>query len=338
MSRLRVIESVSNDPWFNLALEERLLRSIEKDTVVLYLWRNAPTVVIGRHQNPWVECRLDAMDAEGVKLSRRASGGGAVYHDLGNSNFTFVCRRSDYSVPRQIGVVVDALKRLEIDARFAGRNDILVGDRKVSGSAFFGTGDRWLHHGTLLLHADLGRLAHYLTVSPAKIESKAVASVRARVANLREFAPDLDHAAAGGALVEAFAEEYGRGFSIERLDPESLTGEDPELVRLYDRYRDETWRYGRTPRFTHQLERRFDWGGVELHLEVADGTIREAAIFTDALSLDLVDALVGAIEGTAYRRADVAARIEATEGAHPEHGSAARDVAAWLAESLPSAG
>jgi len=336
MPRLRVIESVSNDPWFNLALEERLLRSIEEDTVVLYLWRNDPTVVIGRHQNPWVECRLDAMDADDVKLSRRASGGGAVYHDLGNSNFTFVTRRPNYSVERQIGVVVDALKRLGIDARFKGRNDILVGDRKVSGSAFFATGERWLHHGTLLLHADLGRLAHYLTVSPAKIASKAVASVRSRVANLREFAPEIDHAAAGGALIEAFAEEYGRGFSIERLDPETLTNEDPELVRLYEHYRDETWRYGRTPRFTHQLEHRFEWGGVDLRLDVSDGTIREAAIFTDALSLGLVDALVEALEGTAYRRADVAATIQSSEGAHAKHGAQAKDVATWLADALPT--
>ena len=125
---LRVIESVSHDPWFNLALEEWLFEHTTPDEMVFYLWRNGPTVVIGRHQNPWVECRLEDMDRDGVKLARRASGGGAVFHDLGNTNFTFAARRRNYNVARQIDVILDALSRLGVEARFSGRNDIVVGE------------------------------------------------------------------------------------------------------------------------------------------------------------------------------------------------------------------
>jgi lipoate-protein ligase A len=169
----RYVESVSHDPWFNLALEEWLFESAGPEEMVFYLWRNGPTVVIGRHQNPWVECRLEDMDRDGVKLARRPTGGGAVYHDLGNTNFTFTCRRDVYDVERQIGVILDGLRRVGVEARFSGRNDIVVGDRKVSGSAFRGRKDRWLHHGTLLLHADLGRLGHYLTAPPPRSRARA---------------------------------------------------------------------------------------------------------------------------------------------------------------------
>ncbi len=334
--RTRLIESTSHDPWLNLALEERLFASAADDEVVLYLWRNASTVVIGRHQNPWVECRLDDMARDGVRLARRTSGGGAVFHDLGNTNFTFVMRREHYSVPRQIGVVTAAVAAMGAATEFSGRNDVVVDGRKVSGSAFLGRGDRWMHHGTLLLDADLGRLAHYLKPDPAKIRSKGVASVRARVANLAEFVDGADHEMASAALVAAFASEYGGAPQAQRVDPRELAAADPELREWTERHADDAWRFGRTPRFSHHLRHRFPWGGIDLHLDVAKGLVTDVEVFSDALDVTLIDDLVAALRGARYRRDDVADRIDERVGSDAAHGDQARDVAAWLRTALGS--
>jgi len=332
--RLRVVESISHDPWFNLALEEWLFDTVEPGELVFYLWRNGPTVVIGRHQNPWVECRVEAMERDGVTLARRTSGGGAVFHDLGNTNFTFTTHRPHYSVERQIDTIVVGLGKLGVDAAFSGRNDIVVAGRKVSGSAFFGRKDRWLHHGTLLVDANLGRLSHYLTVAPAKIESKGVQSVRSRVANLSESHAGLDHARLCGALLESFVDTYGSGFSLQRMDPESMT-DDEGLRAIVARFAAEEWRFGRTPVFTHRLENRFPWGGLELLLDVKKGVIKDATIHSDCLSVPLVDALVDALRGAAYRREDLARRILARAPAAAPFHDQAGDVATWLRAALP---
>lgn len=333
--RVRVIESAGHDPWFNLALEEWLFASVEPGTVVVYVWRNAATVVIGRHQNPWVECRVDAMERDGIRLARRASGGGAVFHDLGNTNFTFATHRPHYDQAIQVAVILDALDRLGIDATFSGRNDILVEGRKVSGSAYFGRRDRWLHHGTLLIDADLSRLSHYLTVPPAKIESKGVQSVRSRVANLSEFVPGLDHDRVRDALLDAVREAYGRPFEVEVMDPLDHPDSD-ELAATVARYTDDAWRFGRTPAFTHRLQHRFPWGGVDLHLDVKRNTIRDVELFSDALSTDLVRDVVAALTGAAYRRDDLAARLR--DGVDPAapHRAEAESLARWLADALPA--
>lgn len=331
--RLRVIVSRDHDPWRNLAFEDWVFRTVDEDELVFYVWRNGPTVVIGRHQNPWVECRLDDMARDGIKLARRSSGGGAVFHDLGNTNFTFATRRRHYSVERQIGTITAALSRLGMEAAFSGRNDIVVDGRKVSGSAFFGRGDRWLHHGTLLIDADLGRLSHYLTVAPAKIAAKGVKSVRARVANLVDFVPDLGHEAVVEALLDAFRAEYGRGFELVTADPESI--DDAELAELVRHYGDETWRYGRTPQFSHELSKRFVWGGLDLHVDVKRGVVDDVEIFSDALSLELIDALRESLLGSKYRRDDAATRLVARTPDDAPWAAAATDVAEWLRGVLP---
>ena len=332
--RVRVIESAGHDPWFNLALEEWLFNSVEPGTLVFYLWRNASTVVIGRHQNPWTECRVEAMERDGIRLARRPSGGGAVFHDLGNTNFTFTSHRRHYDQKHQIAIIVDALARLGVTAEFSGRNDILVDGRKISGSAYFGRKDQWLHHGTLLIDADLSRLSHYLTVAPAKIKSKGVASVRARVANLVDFVPTLDHQAVRSALFESVRELYGCDFEIETMDPADHPSSE-ELAATVARYTDDTWRFGRTPAFTHHLEQRFPWGGVDLHLDVKKNEIRDVEIFSDCLSTDLVSDVCAALRGGAYRREDLAQRIHDSVPADAAYRAEAEDVAAWIAVALP---
>ncbi|STT52365.1 lipoate-protein ligase A [Klebsiella pneumoniae] len=193
MSTLRLLLSDSYDPWFNLAVEECIFRQMPATQRVLFLWRNADTVVIGRAQNPWKECNTRRMEEDHVRLARRSSGGGAVFHDLGNTCFTFMAGKPEYDKTVSTAIVLTALNSLGVTAEASGRNDLVVktdsGDRKVSGSAYRETMDRGFHHGTLLLNADLSRLANYLNPDQKKLQAKGITSVRGRVANLVELLP-----------------------------------------------------------------------------------------------------------------------------------------------------
>ena len=197
MSTLRLLISDSYDPWFNLAVEECIFRQMPATQRVLFLWRNADTVVIGRAQNPWKECNTRRMEEDNVRLARRSSGGGAVFHDLGNTCFTFMAGKPEYDKTISTSIVLNALNSLGVTAEASGRNDLVVktpdGDRKVSGSAYRETMDRGFHHGTLLLNADLSRLANYLNPDKKKLQAKGITSVRGRVANLVELLPGITH-------------------------------------------------------------------------------------------------------------------------------------------------
>ena len=188
---LSVLTAEGTDPRRNLALEATLLHQVRPGEEILYLWQNQRTVVIGRNQLATNECRIQALEADGGHLVRRLSGGGAVYHDLGNLNFTFLTCRRDYDVTRQTEVILQAVRALGIPAERNGRNDLTVDGQKFSGHAYYQTGDQCYHHGTLMVSVDLAPLEGYLNVSPLKLQAKGVASVRARVGNLADFCPGL---------------------------------------------------------------------------------------------------------------------------------------------------
>lgn len=304
MSRLRLLLSDSHDPLFNLAVEECIFRQMDPKQRVLFLWRNANTVVIGRAQNPWKECNTRRMEEDGVTLARRSSGGGAVFHDLGNSCFTFMAGKPEYDKSISTAIVLDALTRLGVEAFASGRNDLLVatpdGERKVSGSAYRETHDRGFHHGTLLLDADLGRLANYLNPDPKKLAAKGISSVRSRVANLCELLPGIDHQQVSEALQEAFFSHYGERVLPEHISPEQMP-DLPGFADTFARQRSWEWNFGHAPAFSHQLDERFGWGGVELHFDVEKGVIGRAQIFSDSLDPAPLDALAARLPGTAYR-------------------------------------
>lgn len=329
---IRWMRSCSTVPYGNLALEEVLLDRVEPGEVLLYLWQNRKTVVIGRNQNPWRECRVQALERDGGFLARRRSGGGAVFHDLGNLNFTFVARHPDYDVARQLGVVTAALARLGVDARPQGRNDLCVGTRKISGNAFQNREDRGCHHGTLMLDVDLGALGNYLSPSADKLQSKGVASVRSRVVNLRELCPQVTVDQLCTLLVEAFGQEYSlppEELTVERLDAAAQA----QLEATAAFYASWDWRLGRPIPFTQELIHRFPWGEVQLQLQVTGGRVEGAAAFSDALGTQLFVDLPGALAGCPYDAEALAARV-AGLGQDEQGCAMAQDLAGLIRERL----
>ncbi|MCD5411063.1 MAG: lipoate--protein ligase [Clostridiales bacterium] len=303
--KTRIVISKSLDPAYNLSFEEWLLANVDEETVIMYLWQNQNTVVIGRNQNPWKECRLDLMKKDSVKLVRRLSGGGAVYHDLGNLNFTFVSHKKNYNLDRQVGIIISALKKVGIDAESSGRNDIVIDGSKFSGNAFLVEKNNRMQHGTILIDVDMKALSKYLNVSKLKVQSKGIESVKARVINLKDIDETLTVSKMKTLLVDAFIEEYGHVGEINNYDEESIKN----LVAA-DKYNRWEWNYSDSPSFSIQLEKKFDWGIVDFNFNLKDGKIFEASIYSDALFVDGFREFADAIIGTELVGVKLAAKCE----------------------------
>lgn len=299
-----LIQSPSHDPWWNLALEEFLLKKAEHD-VILYLWQNAHTVVIGKNQNPWKECRTTLLEQEGGRLARRLSGGGAVYHDLGNLNFTILLPREQFDLPKQMEVIRVAAELAGVEATVSGRNDVLAGGRKFSGNAFYKGQKAAYHHGTLLIHADMERLGRYLSPDRKKLRSKGVDSVPSRVVNLGSRVPGLTVEAMKQAMTQAFAMQYGA------TEPLVLTEAELEEVRLLaQRNGSWQWNYGQKLPFDTTWEERFPWGGIEIHLQVEQGRVAAAKVYTDAMDPGWAPRLEQRLTGSRFTAGELCAAAQ----------------------------
>jgi lipoate-protein ligase A len=285
MSGIKILYSDRTDPWLNLAVEHYLLDSVLPDQILLYIWQNKNTVVIGRNQNAWRECAAELLEQEGGKLARRLSGGGAVYHDLGNLNYTFVAGKSLYDVNKQYTVLLDAVRALGIPAEMTGRNDLVVDGRKFSGNAFCNRKNGSYHHGTLLVSVDMDKLSRYLRVSTEKMKAKGVQSVRSRVVNLTEYVPSLTVRDVADSLKESFEKHYGKAGEV-------ITGFDgfPQdtLRELYNRYSSWEWLYGEAPPFDFSFFEKFSWGEIQFHFELEGGLIRRAFVYSDAMDEEFI--------------------------------------------------
>lgn len=305
------------DPYRNLGIEEYLTFHVRKGECILFLWQNQSCVVIGKNQNCWKECRIHELEADGGCLVRRLSGGGAVFHDLGNLNFTFCVRAEDFDVNRQTDVILEAVRLLGIRAEKTGRNDLTVDGRKFSGNAFYRSGEFCYHHGTLLIHGDGQRMERYLCVSREKLLSKGVSSVRARTVNLRELKPDLTVDAVKQAMVDSFGAVYAAGRqNREKEKPEFLQEERldwEEIEALRNRFASWEWKYGKNLPFHHQMQRRFSWGEAELQFQVREGCVWEAAVFSDGMDAGFFFCLPEVWRGCPY---EAEALVQAMEQIH----------------------
>lgn len=335
--KVRVMISETFDPWFNLATEDWIFRDMDPETKTLFLWRNDKTVVIGRFQNPWSECNTEKMQENAIKLARRQSGGGAVFHDLGNTNFTFLSSKDTFDKSVNNKIITNALNSFGIETFASGRNDILVntneGEKKISGSAFKETKDRSFHHGTLLINADMTQLGLYLNPNVKKLQSKGITSVRARVANLQDLNPAITHDAVCSKIISEFFDHYQTTAPIEVLDHEYLKS-IPALNQHFEKMSDWNWRFGEAPKFSHQMSERFDWGLIEVHLDVHKAFVEKSQIFSDSLHPEMIEHLMASLTKIPYTREAFQAAIRKVAEDLPMIKDYLQEFESWIVKEI----
>ena len=315
--KLTVYRTDSTDPYMNLAAEEHLTFSCDEDEVILFLWQNAHTVVIGRNQNPWRECNVEKIKEDNVYLARRMSGGGAVYHDLGNLNFTFIARDGIYDITRQTDIILLACRLMGINASKTGRNDLTVGGRKFSGHAYYSSNGYNYHHGTIMMNVSDDDMPKYLSVTEAKLKSKGVESVRSRVTNLMDHIPEDRLSKICGQeeepsestrtekAVRAMQKELIRAAERE-YGCNAVFAELPQIPsELNEKYASEEWRYGTRIPFSKVIEHRFEWGGVEVQMEMRGEYICSCRLYSDSLETELFGDIEALLAGCKYDKGEI---------------------------------
>ena len=297
---MRYIKNVSTNPYYNMAFDEYCLESLSINEPVFYLWQNRPAVIVGFNQEVNTEVNLDYLKENGIDLVRRVTGGGAVYHDLGNLNYTIVGRSEDLErdYPEYASIMAKALQKLGVSATLSGRNDILVEGRKVSGFAKRVCKNRLMVHGTLMYNVDVDVLTKVLNPSNTKLQSKGIASVRSRVANLCEYLPNVPD-------IQTFSKQLEEILSHHYQDTEyQLSEEDlANIQQLTDKkFATWEWNYGRSPKATLTHSSRLACGTVEIHLTLAENRISSCRFGGDFLgnlpATDLESALIEIIYDT----------------------------------------
>ena len=291
---IHYLETGSVDPCYNLAMEQYVLEH-RREGDWLMLWQNQNTVVVGLNQNTAEEINASFVEEHGITVVRRMTGGGAVYHDLGNLNYSFirdVGNAEELTISRFTEPVCRALASLGVQASASGRNDILVDGKKISGVAQRIAGGRILHHGTLLFDSDPAMIAGALRVDPAKFTSKSAKSVRSRIGNLRDYLPD-------GTDLPQFWALLLRELTRDGLIPESLSPDELQEIRMLadDKYRSWDWTYGRSPDYQYHSRRRFPGGTLEVYMNIHTGRIDEIVFFGDFMATVPLDSLIRALRG-----------------------------------------
>lgn len=299
------------DPRINLAIEEYALKNLDiNDDGYLLFYINEPSIIIGKNQNTIEEINTEYVEKNGIHVVRRLSGGGAVYHDLGNLNYSFITKDegdSFMNFRKFTEPVIKALEKLGIKAELQGRNDILVEGRKISGNAQFATRGRMFTHGTLLFDSEIENVVSALKVRKDKIESKGIKSIRSRVANISEFLEEK-------MTTEQFKELLLR-YIFDGQDPipeYKMTEDDWKKINEISqkRYRNWDWNYGKSPKFNIQHSHRFPVGQIEFRLDVNKGLITGCKIFGDFFGIGDVSDIEDRLTGVKYERSEIAKALE----------------------------
>ena len=299
---MQYIEIRTKEPHFNLAAEEYLLTNCEPGQSYFLLWQNEPSIIIGKHQNTMEEINTGFVEENNIHVVRRMSGGGAVYHDLGNLNYSFIIgdgQQNLFDFRKFTYPIVDMLKKYGVDAEISGRNDMTIEGRKFSGNAQFIRSKNLLHHGTLLFDSDLERLQDALKVSGDKIISKGIKSVRSRVTNIREHMEEK-------IGINEFWENIS-DYMAEQDDSwepsEICDGDLAEINKLAEnKYRTWEWKFGASPSFNYKNSRRFDGGKLEVRLDIHDGLVTGCKFYGDFFSGEGFPRMEAELLGTKYQR------------------------------------
>ncbi|MDQ0268836.1 lipoate--protein ligase [Cytobacillus purgationiresistens] len=298
------------DPRINLAIEEYALKNLDINESYLLFYINEPSIIIGKNQNTIEEISTEYVEANGIHVVRRLSGGGAVYHDLGNLNFSFITKddgESFHNFLKFTEPVVKALKKLGVNAELSGRNDLTVDGRKISGNAQFSTRGRMFSHGTLMLDSEIENVVSALRVKKDKIESKGIKSIRSRVANISEFLNEK-------ITIERFRELLLKNIfdGIEDIPEYKLQEEDwKEIDKISkNRYQNWDWNYGKSPKFDLQHSHRFSVGSIDIRLDVNKGEIKECKIYGDFFGVGDVSEIEDKLIGIRYEKSEIDKALE----------------------------
>lgn len=293
------------DPRINLAIEEFALKNLDVNNTYLLFYINEPSIIIGKNQNTIEEINTEYVEKNGIHVVRRLSGGGAVYHDLGNLNFSFITKDdgdSFMNFQKFTKPVIQALEKIGVKAEMKGRNDILVEGRKVSGNAQFATRGRMFSHGTLMFDSEIENVVSALKVRKDKIESKGIKSIRSRVANISEFLSEK-------MTIEAFKQLLLRNIfeGADEIPEYILTDDDWKKIHEISekRYKSWDWNYGKSPQFNIQHSHRFPVGLIEFRLDVSKGVISQCKIFGDFFGIGDVADIENRLIGTRYERSEI---------------------------------
>jgi lipoate-protein ligase A len=299
------------DPHLNLAIEEHLLRNFDINEPIVFFYVNEPSVIVGRNQNVFEEIDPDFVKAQGIHVVRRLSGGGAVYHDLGNLNFSFITQgKGDlHKFAKVVDPIIKVLQDLGLEAEFRGKSDIFAAGKKISGNAQYSTAGRMFSHGTLLFDSDLDSLSKALNPRKMGIESKAVQSIRNHVVNIRDL---LGKPMTIGDLQQALL----RGlFHTDEIPTLTLTAADWEVIQEIsaERYQQWGWNYGRSPKFSVSKSKSFPSGKIEVQVEVEDGRIQAITFSGQLAGQREVTELENSLIGLRYDTSAVAQALETVD-------------------------
>ncbi|MDX8045734.1 lipoate--protein ligase [Gracilibacillus sp. S3-1-1] len=292
------------DPMINLAIEEYVLKNFGADDTYLLFYINAPSIIIGKNQNTIEEINTDYVEEQGIKVVRRLSGGGAVYHDEGNLNFSFITKddgNSFHNFAKFTEPVVEALNKLGVPAELKGRNDLVADGRKISGNAQFTTKGRMFSHGTLMYDSEIENVVRALNVKTEKIKSKGIKSIRSRVTNISDF---MDEKLSMDELKAHILRHVFDVEAVEDVPQYVLTDEDWDNIHQLskERYQQWEWNYGKSPKFNIQQSHKFAGGLVDVRLDVHKGIIEQCTIFGDFFGVGDVKELEEQLQGVRYER------------------------------------
>ncbi|MEC3654176.1 lipoate--protein ligase [Bacillus siamensis] len=292
------------DPRINLAIEEYCVKHLDPEQTYLLFYVNQPSIIIGKNQNTIEEINTKYVEDNGIIVVRRLSGGGAVYHDLGNLNFSFITKDdgdSFHNFKKFTEPVIQALRQLGVEAELSGRNDIVADGRKISGNAQFSTKGRIFSHGTLMLDSAIDHVVSALKVKKDKIESKGIKSIRSRVANISEF---LDDKMTADEFKKHLLHHIFNTNDLSKVPEYKLTDVDWKAIRKIseERYQNWDWNFGRSPAFNLQHSKRYPVGSIDLRLEVKKGIIQDCKIFGDFFGAKDVSEVEQALIGKQYDR------------------------------------